>query len=275
MPVDAAGPAADERILWQDMRGAPALARQFRGLVNYSGLSLPRIRRWIRLTGGMPSPTGKDPAAHMLFVRDAFPDVYERTYKFLNVLDYLNLRLTGRFVATDDSILTSWVTDNRRPGRIRYDERLVRDCGVAADKLPEIVRCTDVLGPLTAGRRRRWGCRRLRRWSPARSTTPPPRSARARSTTSPRTSTSAPRRGWPPRAVQEDRPVHRHRLGALRGARPLAAHRHAVDGRRQPHVPARQRALPPRRAAHRGAACRTCSRPSTAWSSGCRPAATA
>ncbi len=150
VPVDAAGRPLMNAVLWQDMRGAPALARQFRGFVNYSGVSLPRIRRWIRLTGGMPSPTGKDPAAHMLFVRDAFPDVYERTFKFLNVLDYLNLRLTGRFVATDDSILTSWVTDNRRPGRVRYDDRLVRDCGIAADKLPEIVRCTDVLGTLSA-----------------------------------------------------------------------------------------------------------------------------
>ena len=149
VPVDAQGRPLMNAILWMDMRGAPALARQFRGVVNYSGLSVPRIRRWIRLTGGMPSPTGKDPAAHMLFVRDAFPEVYERTHKFLNVLDYLNLRLTGRFVATDDSILTSWVTDNRHPGRIRYHDALVRDCGIAADKLPEIVPCTEVLGPLT------------------------------------------------------------------------------------------------------------------------------
>jgi len=150
VPVDAAGQPLMNAILWQDMRGASALARQFRGIVNYSGMSLPRIRRWIRLTGGMPSPTGKDPAAHMLLVRDAFPDVYERTFKFLNVLDYLNLRLTGRFVATHDSILTSWVTDNRHAGRIRYDERLVHDCGIAADKLPEIVGCSDVLGSLAA-----------------------------------------------------------------------------------------------------------------------------
>jgi xylulokinase len=135
-------------ILWMDMRGAAALTRRFRGVVNYSGFSVARIRRWIALTGGMPSPTGKDPAAHMLFVRDAFPEIYERTYKFLNVLDYLNLRLTGRFVATSDSILTSWLTNNRHPDRIRYHDGLVRDCGIAADKLPEIVKCTDVLGPL-------------------------------------------------------------------------------------------------------------------------------
>ncbi len=149
VPVDREGRPLMDAIVWMDMRGAPALARQFRGAVNYSGFSVARIRRWIRLTGGMPSPTGKDPAAHMLLVRDAFPEVYERTYKFLNVLDYLNLRLTGRFVATYDSILTSWLTDNRHPDRIRYHDGLVRDCGIAADKLPEIVKCTEVLGPLT------------------------------------------------------------------------------------------------------------------------------
>ncbi len=148
VPVGRDGRALMNCILWMDMRGAGALRRQFGGLVNVSGASARRVLRWIRLTGGMPSLTGKDPAAHMLLVRDRFPDVYARTYKFLNVLDYLNLRLTGRFVATHDSILTSWVTDNRAADRIRYHPALVRDCGIDADKLPEIVPCTGVLGPL-------------------------------------------------------------------------------------------------------------------------------
>ena len=147
--VDREGRPLMDCILWMDMRGAEPLRRRFRGAVNYSGFSVARIQRWIRLTGGMPSPTGKDPAAHMLLVREAFPEVYERTYKFLNVLDYLNLRLTGRFVATSDSILTSWVTDNRHADAIRYHEGLVAGCGVDPGKLPEIVRCTDVLGTLT------------------------------------------------------------------------------------------------------------------------------
>ncbi|MGO8684359.1 MAG: FGGY family carbohydrate kinase [Thermoleophilia bacterium] len=133
VPVDRDGRALMNCILWMDMRGAPNLRRQFRGPVNMDGLSLARVARWVRFTGGMPSPTGKDPAAHMLLVRDAFPEVYARTYKFLNVLDYLNLRLTGRFVATHDSILTSWVTDNRDPDRILFDRRLVAACGIDAD----------------------------------------------------------------------------------------------------------------------------------------------
>jgi xylulokinase len=146
VPVDRDGNALLNCILWMDMRGAPHLHRQVRGLVNVAGADPVKLLRWIRLTGGMPSLTGKDPAAHMLLVREKFPDVYAKTFKFLNVLDYLNLRLTGRFCATFDSILTSWVTDNRNPNDIRYDASLIRGSGIDGDKYPEIVACTTVLG---------------------------------------------------------------------------------------------------------------------------------
>ncbi len=130
------------------MRGAPSLAKQFKGLINVSGASIDRVIQWIIKTGGMPSSTGKDPAGHMLFIRDMYPEIYEQTYKFLNVLDYLNLRLTGRFCATFDSILTSWVTDNRNPDQIKYDPALVKRSGIDGEKLPEIVPCTEVIGNL-------------------------------------------------------------------------------------------------------------------------------
>jgi xylulokinase len=107
-----------------------------------------KLWRWIHRAGGAPALSGKDPAGHMAFIQEAWPEIYERTYKFLNALDYMNLRLTGRFVATVDSILTSWVTDNRDPGNIHYDRKLVAQSGIDLEKLPEIVRCTDVLGAL-------------------------------------------------------------------------------------------------------------------------------
>jgi len=148
IPVDKNGQPLMNCILWMDMRGASALEKQFKGVVNLTGAGLRQTLHWIRLTGGMPSMTGKDPAAHMLFIRDEFPSVYERTYKFLNVLDYMNLKLTGRSVATFDSILTSWVTDNRDPDNIVYDQGLIEDSGISADKFPDIVPCTEVIGNL-------------------------------------------------------------------------------------------------------------------------------
>lgn len=149
IPVDKNGNPLTRCVLWMDMRGQSDLARKFKGLINLDGIAISRVLRWIRLTGGMPSVCGKDPAAHMLFIRDHQPEVYEQTFKFLNVLDYMNFRLTGRFCATYDSILTSWVTDNRDPDNIHYDQSLVQDSGISADKFPEIVKCTAILGTIT------------------------------------------------------------------------------------------------------------------------------
>src|SRR5215207_6984568 len=146
--VDREGNALGNAILWMDMRGAPYLRKQLTGLINMDGADVLKVLRFVRLTGGMPSMTGKDPSAHMLLIRDTMPETYARTHKFLNVLDYMNLRLTGEFVATFDSILTSWVTDNRNPDRIHYNDSLIRSLGIDRDKLPDIVACTKVIGTL-------------------------------------------------------------------------------------------------------------------------------
>src|SRR5512145_932143 len=146
--VDKEGNALGNAILWMDMRGEPNLRKQLKGWINIDGAGISNVLRFVRLTGGMPSMTGKDPAAHMLFIRDTMPDIYKNTYKFLNVVDYLNLRMTGEFVATYDSILTSWVTDNRNPDAIHYDDSLIRTVGVDKLKLREFVACTRVIGCL-------------------------------------------------------------------------------------------------------------------------------
>lgn len=57
--VDAAGQPLTRCLTWLDMRGAPHLRRQFGGFPAYRGLSVRRMVRWLRLTGGMPSVTGK------------------------------------------------------------------------------------------------------------------------------------------------------------------------------------------------------------------------
>ncbi|CAM3846432.1 xylulokinase [Roseateles saccharophilus] len=147
--VDRAGEPLAPAISWLDSRGAAAIRRRARGrLFNIEGYGPLKLWRWLRLTGGAPSGTGRDSAGHIAWVRDEAPAVYERTHKFLNALDYLNLRLCGRLCATQDSILTAWVTDNRDASHVRYDAGLIRQLGVAAEKLPELVKSTDVIGTL-------------------------------------------------------------------------------------------------------------------------------
>jgi xylulokinase len=148
--VDQNGEVLHPALLWLDMRGHDALAKQVgSGPIRVAGFNARKLARWIRLTGGAPALSGKDPAGHMLYVKHDMPEVYRKTHKFLNVIDYLNFRFTDRMVAPPDSIMTSWVTDNRDPGDIRYHPGLIQSLGIDADKLPEIVRATDVIGHLT------------------------------------------------------------------------------------------------------------------------------
>ena len=148
VPVDADGKALMNVISWLDMRGAKHLPKIIGGLIKVSGYNVFKLPRWLNLTGGVPTHTGTDPAAHMLYVRYEHPEIYQRTYKFLTALDFMNLCLTGKFVATPDSILTSWVTDNRDSEHIDYDDGLLKACGIGKDKFPELVQCTTVIGDL-------------------------------------------------------------------------------------------------------------------------------
>lgn len=144
LPVDEAGTPLCNAILWMDTRGAAHVRRQVGGPI--AGYAAAKAIRFLWLTGGAPSLTGKDPVGHMLYLKHERPDLYARTHKFLNVLDYINFRLTGRMAATNDSLLTSWVTDNRVPGKCVLHEGLCRDIGIPMEKIPVPVPCTEVLG---------------------------------------------------------------------------------------------------------------------------------
>lgn len=148
VPVDKDGNALGNCILWMDMRGASHLKKQLGGLININGADVFKALRFVNLTGGMPNLAGKDPAGHMLFIRDTKPEIYTKTHKFLNVLDYLNLRLTGEFVASFDSIVTSWVTDNRNPNELRFNGGLISILGIDREKFPDVVSCSSVIGNL-------------------------------------------------------------------------------------------------------------------------------
>lgn len=146
--VDGNGQVIGQAMTWLDARGATAIKRRLSSAwgLNIEGYSPLKLLRWLRLTGGAPSLSGKDSAGHMVYIRESEPARYEKTHKFLNVLDYINFRLCGRMCATQDSAVTSWITDNRNPNRIHYDAGLIRILGISADKLPELVSSTEVIG---------------------------------------------------------------------------------------------------------------------------------
>ena len=146
--VDQDGNALTNAIIWMDTRGSRYIEKTTSGLINIAGYGIHKLRLWLSLTGGVPGHAGKDPIAHILFLKHEHPELYQQTYKFLEPKDYINLRFTGKFAASFDSIALHWITDNRNLAKVDYDDRLLRLCGVTRDKFPDLRRAVDILGPL-------------------------------------------------------------------------------------------------------------------------------
>ncbi len=144
--VDSEGNHLMNAIVWMDSRGEPYIREKNEGIINIQGYGILNIARWLRSTGGLPVKSGKDPIAHILFIKNERPPVYEATYKFLEPKDYLNLRLTGEFAASFDSIMLHWVTDIRDINNVHYNKGLIRKMGVDKEKLPRLMRAIDFLG---------------------------------------------------------------------------------------------------------------------------------
>ena len=149
VPVDKQGRALMRAISWMDSRGAPYIKEAMTGTINIEGYGLRKILVWIHKTAGGPQLSGKDDIAHVLLVQHKYPEVYEKTYKFLGSKDYLNLRLTGKFYASYDSIMLFWVTDTRDVDDIHYDDALIKRLKIDREKLPDLIRATDVVGTLS------------------------------------------------------------------------------------------------------------------------------
>ncbi len=148
--IDEQGTPLARAIIWMDDRGAPYIRQRIGGFPRVQSYGAAKLWTWLRRTGGVPSPSGKDSLAHILLLQHEQPDIYARTYKFLEPKDYINYRLTGICAATVESITLHWVTDNRDIHNIHYDTQLLQMAGIERAKLPDLCRAIDVLGPLTA-----------------------------------------------------------------------------------------------------------------------------
>jgi xylulokinase len=136
-------------IIWMDTRGAPYAKKLTSQGISIGGYSPGRLLSWIRITGGIPTGAGKDPIAHILFIKKNFPEVYQATYKFLEPIDYLGFRLTGETAASFDSIALHWLTDNRDIQNVRYHPKLLDWAEIEREKLPELRGFVDMLGRIT------------------------------------------------------------------------------------------------------------------------------
>jgi xylulokinase len=144
VPVDEAGTPVGDCVLWMDTRGGPHTRRAIGGpLQGYQAVPLVQ---WVRHTGGAPSTSGADPIGHILFIEHEQPSVAAAARWYLEPVDYLSMRFTGKAAATHASMTGAWLTDNRRLDVMSYDAALVKAVGVPASKLPPLRPTASVLG---------------------------------------------------------------------------------------------------------------------------------
>ena len=136
-------------IIWMDTRGAKYIEKLNKGLLKVSGYNVRKILTLIKRTAGGPAQHGKDPIAHILTIKNEIPDIYDKTYKFLEPQDYVNMKLTGVFAASTASIHLHWITDTRDLNNIHYSKKLLKLFKVDKNKFPlDLKKTTDILGPI-------------------------------------------------------------------------------------------------------------------------------
>ncbi len=149
VPVSREGRPLMKLMTWLDERAAGLPQELFSGFPRVAGYNLFRLFRYLKITGGVPSKTGKDPLSKMVWVKRERPDVFSETWMFLDVKSYLLYRSTGNAVTSPDEANLTWLADTRNIDRIRWSRPLLEEHGLSEGMLPEIRPSTGVAGELT------------------------------------------------------------------------------------------------------------------------------
>ena len=149
VPVDAEGNALHRALIWLDTRSADIAREITGGWLRVAGYGPVKLARWLRLTGGAPSLSGKDAISKIVWLRRNRPALRPRLSKLLDVKDYILARCTGRFVTSFDCAHLTWLFD-ARPRRKCWSPVLLNSIGLDPALLPEIGGASDVAGGLTA-----------------------------------------------------------------------------------------------------------------------------
>lgn len=88
---------------------------------------------------------------HLLAFQHDEPEVHAATAAYLEPVDYVAARLTGRFAATQASMFAAQLVDNRQLDQRAYDPELLALAGVDAGRLPPLVAADAVIDTVQRG----------------------------------------------------------------------------------------------------------------------------
>ena len=150
VPVDERGHPVGPLVLYLDSRGAP----MSRALMKRS----PQLwKLWLERHGMASGGGGADSLAHLLWFQAERPDLHAKAYAYVEPMDYLTARLTGRVTANVCTVFPLLLTDNRRGSAGGWCDEMIEAAGVDRAKLPELVAPDSVVGELLPEHAKAWG----------------------------------------------------------------------------------------------------------------------
>ncbi|ETI67525.1 xylulokinase [Neobacillus vireti LMG 21834] len=135
VPVDKNGNALHHAIIWSDRRNEDELAAMHAALTN---------EEWVAITGNRPNISftlGK-----IIWFKKHFPDLYEKTNKFLLPKDFLRMKLTDTFETDYSDASATLLMDLQT---LQWSEKIVNIFPIDRSKLPGINLSTASTGSIT------------------------------------------------------------------------------------------------------------------------------
>jgi len=153
IPVDKDGNPLMNFFSWMDERAVRFTNDEiYKGLIKIEGQPLLMILKFLKISGGAPGKNGKDILCKIAWLKRFQPDVYEKTFKFLDVKDYAVFLATGQFVTSYDFAYITWLLDTREKDQSNWawSSTLHKMIGLDPEKMPELKASTEVAGNVTA-----------------------------------------------------------------------------------------------------------------------------
>jgi len=136
IPVDQEGNALARTPIWMDTR-ARDICDRVKADVGFE--------RIFSVAGNDFLPSYTTPK--MLWFKEQAPDIYKKTYKFMQSNSYIALKLTG--VMSMD-LSQGYGIHFFKMDDCTVDADLAKELGLSADQIPELYECHDIVGKVTA-----------------------------------------------------------------------------------------------------------------------------
>lgn len=145
--VDINGKALRPAMSYMDQRATEEIKEGIANGIQVAGANIFKLIPSLIITGAVSSSV-KDPMWKYKWVQKNEPNVFAKTYKWLDVKDYLACRMTNQICMTEDSAFGTLLYDSR-DGHKCWSKLLCKLFGINMKHLPEIIKSTDKVGNLT------------------------------------------------------------------------------------------------------------------------------